>query len=459
MKTRKRRCAAHVLLFSVVLATTIAVAAGPAGHTPKGVNWPGFRGPGASGIAEGFALPVEWDIKSGKNIKWRTKIPGLGHASPAVWADRVFVVTAVSENADPYLRVGLYGESPDHPEDIDHDFRLYCLDKKTGKVLWSRTAHRGKPKVKRHIKASHANCTPATDGKHVVAFFGSEGLYCFDMEGNPIWQKDLGLLDAGPANAPGLQWAFASSPVIHEGKVLVQCDARNQAFVASFDVATGKEVWRTKRDDDPCWGTPTPYKSENRHQVIVNGYKHIGGYDFATGAELWRLRGGGDIPVPTPIVANDLIYITNAHGGQAPVYAIRTSATGDITLEGDQTSSSHIAWSNLRIGNYMQTPLVYGDELYCCRDNGILKAYDAATGKKHFGKRLSKGVGYSASPVAGDGKIYFTSEEGDVFVLQTGREYKLLAENTLGEICMATPAISEGLLIYRTKGHLLAIGK
>ena len=352
----------------------------------------------------------------------------------------------------------MYGESPDHPENVEHDFRVFCLDKKGGKILREKTAYHGIPKTKRHIKATHANCTPATDGRHVVALFGSEGLYCYDFEGKLLWQKDIGYLDAGPSDARELQWGFAGSPIIHDGKVIVFCAVRNASFVAAFDVQDGKELWRTPRETDPCWGTPTVHVGKDRTQVITNGYQHIGGYDFNTGKELWWMRGRGDVPVPTPVVANDLIYITNAHGGDSPVYAVRPTAAGDITLADGAATNEYIAWSNLKIGNYMQTPLVYGDLLYCCRDSGILACYDAKTGAKHYRERLADSVGFTASPVAGDGKVYFTSEEGDVHMVETGPQFKLLGRNRMGEICMATPAISEGNLFFRTQNQVIAVG-
>jgi outer membrane protein assembly factor BamB len=447
-----------------------AAAAAPAEPARTAVNWPQFRGPAASGVADGFPLPAQWDVEKGENIKWKTMVPGLAHSSPIAWGDRIFVTTAVSSDPNPYLRVGLYGESPKHDEKIEHEFRLLCLDKNTGRVLWDRLAARSIPKVSRHIKATHANCTPATDGKYVVAFFGSEGMACYDMEGKPKWMKQFDTLDAGPADATDLQWGFASSPVIYDGKIIVQCDARNQAYVAVYDLETGKGVWKTDRPLYPCWGTPTVYRGPDITQVIVNGYKHIGGYDFATGAELWKMHGGGDVPVPTPVVAEDLIFITNAHGGQAPVYAVKTSARGDITLQSgsaDQAgpsteaprSNEHIAWSHPKIGNYMQTPLVYNGLLYLCRDNGIMACHEAQTGKNLYKQRLDEGVGFTASPVAGDGKVYFTSEEGDVHVLKAGATFERLGKNKLGEIHMATPAISEGTLFFRTKSHLIAVAE
>ena len=424
---------------------------------PVGSNWPQFRGDHSRGQGDGTP-PTSWNVETGEHVKWKTPIPGLAHSSPIVWGDRLFVTTAVSDNPEPYLRVGLYGESPDNPEDVDHDFRVYCLDKMTGKVLWQKTAHRGKPTIQRHIKSTHANSTPATDGTHVVAFFGSEGLYGYDMEGTLLWKKDLGLLDAGAFNAPEIRWGFGSSPIIHDGKVFVQCDVNNQSFVAAFDVKTGEEIWRTLRDEGPCWGTPAVAESAGRTQVILNGYRHIGGYDAATGKELWRMRGGGDVPVPTPVVADDLVYITNAHGAMAPLYAVRTSAKGDITLTGDEESNEHIAWSYRKRGNYMQTPLVYGKHLYMCRDNGVMTCFDAGSGKKQYNVRLGKGLtGFSASPVAAGGKVYFTSEQGDIHVLRAGSKLERLATNAMGEVCMATPAISGGRLYVRTQHHVFCL--
>jgi outer membrane protein assembly factor BamB len=426
---------------------------------PSGVQWPGFRGPNASGVADGFPTPTTWSVAGGENIRWKTPIPGLGHSSPAIWGDRVFVTTAVGGEKDSALRVGLYGDIAPVAEDAEHSWRILCLDKKTGKILWDREATRGLPKVKRHPKATHANSTPATDGRYVVAFFGSEGLYCYTVEGELVWKKGFGVLDSGYYAVPAAQWGFGSSPVIHQDMVIVECDVEKDSFLTALNIKDGSVLWRTPRDEVPTWGTPTVHVGADRQQVIVNGYKHLGGYELTTGKELWKMKGGGDIPVPTPVVAHDLIFITNAHGSAAPVYAVRTSATGEIAVSEAEPSNAHVAWSNLKIGNYMQTPLVYGDLLYCCRDSGILACYDARTGEKKYRERLAEGVGFTASPVAADGKLYFTSEEGDVYVVQAGPEYKLLATNKMGEICMATPAVSEGNLFFRTQGHVVAIGR
>lgn len=423
-------------------------------------NWPQFRGPDAMGIQSNQDLPLTWDVKTGTNIRWKTPIPGLGHSSPVVWENRVFVTTAEAEGKEAYLKVGRYGSSPDNPEDYTHHYRLYCLDKKTGEIIWEKTAYSGKPKVARHIKSSHANCTPATDGQHVLAFFGSQGLYCYDMDGELLWTKDLGYLDAGAFDRPEIQWGFASSPIIYEDKAVVLCDVNNQSFLVVLDMATGEDVWRTLRDENPTWGTPTIHVSEDYTQVIVNGYKHMGSYDFETGKEIWWMRGGGDIPVPTPIVSFGLVFITNAHGKMRPIYAIKLDSRGDISLAPGETSNEYIPWSYPRRGAYQPTPLVYGDQLYVCDNSGMLGTYEATTGKELFREKIGGDLSsYSASSVAADGRIYFTDEFGHIHIVKTGITYEHLAVNSMSEICMATPAISGKTLFVRTRTDLYAIGQ
>jgi outer membrane protein assembly factor BamB len=277
------------------------------------------------------------------------------------------------------------------------------------------------------------------------------------MEGKLLWKQDLGILDSGFFRVPKAQWGFASSPIIHEGAVVVQCDIQKGSFLAAFDVRTGKQIWRTERDEVPTWGTPTIYVHERQTRIVVNGYKHIGGYDFRTGREVWRMRGGGDIPVPTPVIARGLIFINNAHGRMSPIYAIKPGATGDISLKEDVTSNDHIAWSVKRGGSYMQTLLVVGEYLYNLRGNGALFCFRAETGEVVYRERVGEGASFSASPVAADGKFYLASENGNVYVVPSGPAFKLLATNPMGEICMATPAISGGVLFFRTHRRLVAV--
>ncbi len=228
----------------------------------------------------------------------------------------------------------------------------------------------------------------ATDGTNVVAFFGSEGLYCYDLAGNLRWKKDLGILRASPVvyndtrdpNGATLEWGFASSPILHDHRVFLQCDVLTNGFVAAYDLADGKEVWRTRRDDTATWSTPNICAEGGRLQLVVNGWNHMGGYDLATGAEIWQMAGGGDCPVPTPMVGKGLIFFMSAHGPRKPIYAVRTDAVGDVSLRGGAGTNAHVAWSALQGGSYMQTPLLYDHYLYTCQNTGVLSCYEAATG-------------------------------------------------------------------------------
>jgi outer membrane protein assembly factor BamB len=450
------------LLCSIIFAVLLT----PAGLATAETNWPSFRGPNASGIAQGATTPTIWNIEKSESILWKRPIPGLGHSSPVIWGNRLFITTAVNQSKPAPLKVGLYGD-PGSAEDNDvQQWKIICLNKTTGEVLWEKTAHEGVPKLKRHTKATHANCTVATDGTNVVAFFGSEGLYCYDLNGDPRWNKNWGTLRTSPMvynDAPDpqgidLEWGFASSPVIYGNRVFVQCDVLTNGFVAALDLVDGKQVWRTPRDDTATWSTPNVYAEGPRPQLLVNGWKHMGGYDLRTGEEIWRMSGGGDCPVPTPVVWNGLIFITSAHGPRRPLYAVRTDATGDVSLQDGATTNRFVAWSALRGGAYMQTPLVYGDYLYSCHVDGILSCYEARTGKQMYKERLGTGGdGFTASPVASEGKLYFTSEQGSVFVLKPGPDFTVLATNQMQEVCMATPAISEGTIFFRTQGHVVAV--
>ncbi len=422
-------------------------------------NWPQYRGPQARGVDDSKAAPIRWNVETGENVLWQTPVPGLGHAAPIVWNDRVYVATAVSgTNAE--LKVGLYGDIESADDNGPQQWRLLALDRATGKVAWNILARESAPKVRRHPKASHCNSTPATDGGRIVAIFGSEGLFCFDLAGNPLWQKDLGPMDAGYFDVPSAQWGFASSPVIHEGRVIVQCDVQKGSFLAAFDVQDGRELWRTPRQDVPTWGTPTVVETPGRKQIVVNGWHHIGGYEFATGRELWKLDGGGDIPVPTPILAHGLIIQTSAHGKFRPLRAIRPDATGDITPGNPGETNASIAWAHPRQGNYMQTPIAVGDFVYGCFDVGVLGCFEARTGAIRFSERLSSvGQGYTASPVSDGRHLFLPAETGTVFVVPATDRFRLAAENAMGEPVMATPALCDGVLFIRTRGKLVAIGE
>ena len=266
---------------ALAAALSLAFVASFPGAMPA-ANWPQFRGPQASGVDASAPAPVRWNIETGENIRWHTAIPGLAHASPIVWNGRVYVATAVRPGkAD--LKVGLYGDIESANDQGAHQWRLLALDRATGRILWDKPGHESMPRVKRHTKASHCNSTPATDGQRIVAIFGSEGLFCFDMEGRLVWKKDLGPMDSGYYQVPSAQWGFSSSPVIHDGRVIVLCDVQTNSFLAVFNLADGKEFWRTPRKDVPTWSTPTVAKAGEQTHILVNGWHHIGAYDFANG--------------------------------------------------------------------------------------------------------------------------------------------------------------------------------
>lgn len=444
---------------AAALAVAVAAAAAPASPGAGSQNWPSFRGPQATGVLEGPA-PVAWDAEKGEGVRWKTAIPGLGNSSPVVWGDRVYVTTAVSAAGDATLRTGLYGDVDSVEDKSEWSWRVLALDKATGKVLWERVAATGVPKVKRHMKATHANSTPATDGKHVVALFGSEGLHVYDTAGNLKWKKDLGLLDSGWFYDPSYQWEYGASPVIWQDLVIVQADIQKGSFLAAYSLADGKQVWRTDRDEIPSWATPTVVDGPGRAELVTNATKHVRGYDPRTGKELWRLAGNSEIVAPTPFPAHGLVFVTAGYAPVQPIYAIKLGAAqGDITLPEGKESNDHIAWSKKRGGTYMPTPVVYGDYLYTCANNGILTAYEAKTGTQVYRERVAgqKSTSFTASPVAADGKLYFPSEEGEVYVVKAGPKFELLATNQVGEALMASPALSDGLLILRAQKHVFAI--
>jgi outer membrane protein assembly factor BamB len=427
----------------------------PAQNSLNG-QWPSFRGPQGCGFIENVTTPVKWSLDNTKQIKWKTPVPGLGHSCPIIWNDYLFVTTAANKTNSESLKVGLYGDIDEANDSVQHEFRVYCLDKNSGKIIWERVAHKGIPRSKRHTKASQANCTPATDGKYLVVHFGSEGLFCYDFKGNLIWKKEMGLLTPGPYSDPGVEWGYASSPIIFKDRIIVQCDIPKTPYITSLDLATGKEIWKTSRGDEvSTWCTPAIYSKEGKTQVVANGYTHMCGYDFETGKEVWKLSNGGDAPAPAPVVANDLIYLNSAHGKFSPIFVVRPDATGDITLAPDSTRSKYIQWSIKRGGAYMQTPLIYRGYLYNLQVNGQLTCFDALTGEVKYKESLKEP--FTASGIAADGKIYFSSEEGNIYVLKAGPTFQLLAKNALKDICMATPAISGNVIFFRTQHYLIAV--
>lgn len=421
-------------------------------------NWPSFRGPNASGVAEGQPVPTSWNAEKSLNVKWKARIPGLAHSSPVVWGNRVFVTTAINTDSTTAFQTRGDDISPVR-EDIKYTWRIYCLDKTTGRVIWDRTAHEGVPRVKRHVKASQANSTPATDGKYIVALFGSEGLYCYDTDGKQLWKQDLGILDPGLHEDASYQWGHSSSPIIYKNFAIVQCDGHQQSFIAAYDLKDGKRVWHVTRGERPSWSTPSIFESNARAELITNAPRYIRGYDPLSGKQLWQLSNNDlVVQVPTPVVAHNMIFVTGGWPGGRPISTIRPGATGDISLKEDQTSSPNVAWRLPRGGPYVPTPIVYGDFLYVCNDRGVLTCHNARTGEQIYQQRVGgQSIGFSASPVAADGKLYLASEDGDVYVIKAGPKYEMLAANSMGEPMMATPAISDGMIYIRSQNHVFCI--
>jgi len=399
------------------------------------VQWPGFRGSMGSGIGDGLELPLSWncDADAGplSGILWKAALPGLGHSSPIVSDNRIFVTTAVASSGKAPLRLGLYGDNTAAQDNDEQSWEIWCFDAGSGKLQWKQVARKARPRAQRHEKASHANTTLATDGSRLVAFFGSEGLYCYDLSGKLLWSKDLGVINVSKY---GIGWGYASSPALHAGRILLQCDAPDNPFLAAFRLNDGEEIWRTARKGvcERCWATPYVHAGDGPAQVVTNGW---------------------------PFGAHGLIYVANGHGAQAPLYAIRPTARGDISLAGESTANESIAWSAPQNGAYISTPVVYGGRLYSVTNNGVLKCYDALTGSKFYEQRITPGVAVSSSPVAADGRVYCATEEGDVFVIRAGSTFEILSRNRMGEPCMATPALVKRLMIIRTVNSLIAIGR
>ena len=415
-------------------------------------NWPSFRGPGASGVADGQKLPAAWDVAKETNIGWKTPIPGLAHSSPIVWGDRIFVTTAVSSRPDAGFKRGLYGDGDASDDTSVQQWKVICVNRVTGAVVWEQVAYKGAPKEKRHIKSTYSNATPATDGQVVATFFGSHGLYAYDLNGKPLWTRDLGRFDVGAYDLPDYEWGTASSPILYRDLAIVQCDQQKGSFLIALDRKTGNTVWKTERDELPSWGTPTIFPGKTRTELVTNGSNFIRGYDPMSGKELWRLGGSSKITAPTPIWSGDLIVVASGRRPEAPIFAIRGGAAGDISDRGA------VAWSKNQRGPYMPTPLFYHGLLYVLGNAGIFDCYDFKSGQEIYRERIPhQGSGFSASPVVSDGRIYLSGEDGDVFVVKEGAHFELLKKNAMEEAIMATPAISGGALILRTQHHLWAI--
>lgn len=415
--------------------------------------WPSFRGPHAQGIADGQGLPTTFDVKSSKNVRWRTAIPGLGHSSPVVWGEQIFVTTAESTAATDIV-LGDEGGIDLAEDSTEHVWKILAIHPEDGRILWTREAHRGVPGIKRHVKASQVNATPATDGKTLAAVLGPQRLFAFDMDGTVRWSADLGTLDPGLFGDPTSQWGHASSPIVVGNRVIVQVDRHENSFLAAYDAKTGQQIWRVERDERPIWATPTYFDGAGRQELIVMGGYFNRGYRLEDGKEIWRVADDAQVKTPTAFVAGDRIILGGGYRGR-PLFAVRTGGEGDLTPPEGAETGGHILWRTEAGGPYTSTPIAYGEHLFSVTDKGILNVYELATGKRLH--RVRTDEHFSASPVASDGHLYFAGEGGTLLVVAAGPELEIVAQNTVGESLMATPAIAHGTLYVRSSKALYAI--
>jgi outer membrane protein assembly factor BamB len=416
-------------------------------------NWPQWRGPDGSGISNEKNLPSEWSPT--KNIKWKTSIDGRAHSSPIVWANRVFVTTAVEGPEVPGAKAVKHELEPGkewvHPDSVGanrkHTFKVIALDRDTGKVLWQSTAWEGTPFDNRHRKSSYAASTPATDGKMVYAFFGTEGVYAFDFKGKLAWKAHVG-------NLANLGMGTATSPILFDNLVILQCDEDNgtSSFMVALDKKTGKEVWKTPRKVQISWSTPLLVRTSTRTELIASGTETVISYDPATGKELWRHKGLESNAIPSPVANSEMVFLVAGYPAKLAM-AIRLGQSGDLT------GTPNVPWKYVKGTAYVPSPILYGDYLYLTTDRGILTAIDAKTGEvKYEGGRIPVPATFTASPVAFEGKILMTSEDGDTYMVKAGPKHEILGTNSVGEAVYASPAIADGRIFIRGEKNLYCIG-
>lgn len=464
---------------SVLVITTLALAT-PGGAPPSPeLTWPGFRGHEMSGVAPKASIPEQWSTS--QNVKWVTPIAGNGWSSPIVWGDTVYLTSAVGTKPFKQPSAGLYGndyiaelqaqgltgdalmkkiqerdnEMPSESSELR--YMLYALDARTGKVKWEREAIRTLPGGGRHRKNTYATETPFTDGERIYASFGQNvGLFVFSMDGTPLWQKRW------PPQPIYLDFGTASSPVVHEGRVFLLHDSEDQSYITALDAKTGEEAWRTARPatgaPKSSWMTPFVWKNAQRTEIVTTGHGLVISYGL-DGTELWRI-GNMSMPTGSPLASDGLLYVGTGSQGDAnrPFMAVRPGAAGDISLKPDTTSNDYVVWRQPRVAGYTPSALVHAGKAYLVHDTGILTVLDAKTGKQVYKVRVGGGGHtFSASPVAAGQRVYFVTEEGMTFVLDTGDAYKEVAKNDLAEMSLASPAIAGDALYLRTQSKLYKI--
>jgi outer membrane protein assembly factor BamB len=434
--------------------TSVQAQGSAAGH------WPQWRGPEMSGVvSDRPGLPERWSAT--EHIAWKTRIPGLGWSSPIVWGDHVFVTTVVATQAGEQPQKGLYlpATGTERPPDVptaSHQWKVYCLDLRTGAIRWERTAHEGTPRSPRHPKNSYASETPTTDGQRVYVLFGNLGVYAYDFDGALAWSHRL--------DAQNDQWGWGpgASPVLVGDQLIMVADNDQQSFIASFDTRTGKPRWRADREEGHNWSTPFVWRNGLRTEIVTTGESQVRSYDPA-GTLLWQFSGNmTDVSIPTPVAAHGMIYVSSGYVGNEhrPAYAVKPGGTGDLTVRFGEEPSPFVTWYQPRIGSYNPSPIVYGDYYYTLLDGGFLTCHDARTGREVYGRqRIEAGATFTASPWAYNGKLFLLSEDGNTYVVEAGPTYKLLGKNVLDEMTLASPAVAGDRLLIRTASSLYAVGR
>jgi outer membrane protein assembly factor BamB len=406
-------------------------------------NWPQFRGPKSNQLTTEKMLPLEWSDE--KNLLWKIELPGRGWSCPIVWGNKVFVTNAVLEDPSilPQVEAGRRLENPDSAV---YNFEVICLDIDSGKEIWKKTAYKGLPRYKTHRDNNYAPETMVTDGQHVYAYFGMTGVYCFDMEGNLVWEKDLG-------NYPmQSNWGTSTSPLLYNGVLYMQIDNEEKSFLAALDSKTGKEKWRVDRDEKSNWGTPIIWKNSIRTELVTSGLK-TRSYNPENGQLLWEIDMGGGRNITSPTAEGDMIFVGNEKrsNGGGTLFGIKAGASGDISLKEGESANNWVVWSIPESGIAMASPLVYEGLLYMVdRNRGQILCLEAATGNVVYpGTKITGAKAFWASPWAFDGKIYCLEEKGTTHVIQAGREFKELGKNKLNDIFWASTAIAKGSYIFR----------
>lgn len=417
-------------------------------------SWPRFRGPSADGVAPDHrGLPITWTTT--KNVNWVADVPGWGWSCPVVCDDRVFLTAVIADQPTRVPSKGMYlGEGVREPAQGIHRWMVYCFDLDTGEMLWKHEAHTGQPQVARHPKSTYASETPTTDGRRLYVVFGDLGLWCYDLQGKPLWQRKI------EPKKTEFDYGAASSPVVHDGQVIVVYDNLEASWIAAFDARTGNERWRTPRDETRSWATPLVWTNPIRTEIVVAGENRNRGYSL-DGKLLWEFDGRmSKLVIPSPFAAHGLCYIQSGFvaDNHRPTFALRPGARGNIAPDRDFENSQFIAWYQDRSGSYNPSQIVFGDYLYTLYDQGFLTCHDAKSGKEVYGRqRFSPSGSFTASPFAFNGRLFFLSEDGLTYVVKPGPAFEILQRNPLDELCLASPAIVGDKLLIRTASKLYCL--